>query len=536
MNKSGLVIRLAIVIVFTAVIVGLVTTQIFFRFTFLNEQSLGKQSINQLFHTISPTASIASYLGDEELTKEVVNGLISNDIVISAAIKTDTLLVKSDNYRGSSKALEFILYSPFQEERSVGTLYIEANEDYLRIKAESISATNTFVVAIEALIITIISILVTYYVITRPILSIGKALHLITPGTSERIDKPLSHQKSEIGQLADDVNDLLAKAEQQMVREKSLRSEVQVLESRFRMLFESASSAIALVESQGDILLYNEAFEGLIKKLRLPLKKNYGNFLQDLFIMKKEFHEQIQIAFANNESATAELELKSTEEDKIWVQVVVTLLTTDNFQENYQITLHDISKRKQQIALLDQKAHYDSLTNLLNRQAAEQHLKQLTTAGTPFALIMVDLNGFKPINDIFGHDAGDELLVHVSSQLLKSLRKADILSRWGGDEFVIILPITTREEVINVCGKLSSKLSKPLHLSQHDKSVFVTASMGVSFYPDDQVDLLELIRLADKAMYQVKKEKATNSELYLVFASDIVNMKNDRISNDNRNS
>lgn len=536
MNKSGLVIRLAIIIIFTAVIVGLVTTQIFFRYTFLNEQSLGKHSINQLFHTISPTASVASYLGDEGLAKEVVNGLISNDIVISAAIKTDKLMVKSDNYSESSKALEFSLFSPFQNERKVGILFIEANEDYLRVKAESISVNNTFVVAIEAIIITIISILVTFYVITRPILNIGKALHSITPGTNERIDKPLSHQKSEIGLLADDVNALLAKAEQQMLREKNLRSEVEILESRFRMLFESASSAIVLVESQGDILLYNQSFENLIKRLRLPLKKSYGNYLQDLFVLKVEFNEHIQMAFANNESATAELELIFPGEEKVWVQVVVTLLITDNYQENFQITLHDISKSKQQIILLDQKAHYDSLTNLLNRQAAEQYLTQLTVTGVPFALIMLDLNGFKPINDIYGHGAGDELLVHVSSQLLKSLRKDDMLSRWGGDEFVIVLPNTTKEEVTNVCGKLSSKLSKPLHLAQHDENIFVTASMGVSFYPDDQVALLELIRLADKAMYQMKKERATNSELYLVFANDIVNVEGDRSDNDNRSS
>jgi diguanylate cyclase (GGDEF)-like protein/PAS domain S-box-containing protein len=467
-------------------------------------------------------------LGDEELAKEVVNGLTSNDIITSAAIKTDKLMVLSDTYQQSSDTIEFVLYSPFEKERRVGLLYVEANESYLRTKADNISATNTFVVAIEALIITIISILVTYSVITRPILSIGKALHLISPGTSERIDKPRSHQESEIGQLADDVNDLLAKAEQQMLKEKSLRGEVQVLESRFRMLFENATSAIALVEPKGDILLYNDNFEKLIEKLKLPLKKNYGHYLQDLFIVKKELHEQIQIAFANNESATAELELISYQDESIWVQVVVTLLITDDFQESYQITLHDISKRKYQISLLDQKANYDGLTNLLNRQAAEQHLKLLTINRQPFALIMMDLNDFKPINDIFGHDAGDEILIHVSSQLLKSLRKADVLSRWGGDEFVIILPNTTKDEVINICAKLASKLGKPHHLSQYDKSVSVTASMGVSFYPDDQVELLELIRAADKAMYHVKKEQSINNELYLAFTSDIDDLDHDR--------
>tara|TARA_R110001583_G_scaffold10782_7_gene49592 strand:+ start:22310 stop:23902 length:1593 start_codon:yes stop_codon:yes gene_type:complete len=527
MNKSGLVIRLAVVIAFTAIIVGLITTQLFYRFTFLNEEALGKQSINQLYNTVSPTASIASYLGDEELAKEVVNGLTSNDIITSAAIKTDKLMVLSDTYQQSSDTIEFVLYSPFQKERRVGLLYVEANESYLRAKADNISATNTFVVAIEALIITIISILVTYSVITRPILSIGKALHSIRPGTSERINKPRSHQESEIGQLADDVNDLLAKAEQQMLKEKNLRGEVKILESRFRMLFENATSAIALVEPKGDILLYNDNFEKLIEKLKLPLKKNYGHYLQDLFVVKKELHEQIQIAFANNESATAELELISYQDESIWVQVVVTLLITDDLQESYQITLHDISKRKYQISLLDQKANYDGLTNLLNRQAAEQHLNKLIINGQPFALIMMDLNDFKPINDVFGHDAGDELLIHVSSQLLKSLRKADVLSRWGGDEFVIILPSTTKDDVINICAKLASKLSKPHHLSQYDKSVSVTASMGVSFYPDDQMELLELIRAADKAMYYVKKEQSINNKLYLAFTSDVDNLEHD---------
>lgn len=530
MNKSGLVIRLAVVIIFTAVIVGLITTQIFYRFTFQNEHFLGEQSIKQLYKTVSPTASIASYLGDEELAKEVVNGLISNDIVTAAAIKTDMLMVKSDNYQESADMLEFILFSPFQKERRVGVLLVKENEKYLADKANNISATNAAVVAIEALIITAISIFVTYYVITRPILSIGKALHSIRPGTLERISKPISHQNSEVGQLADDVNALLAKAEQQMLREKSLRSEVQVLESRFRMLFENATSAIVLVEPQGDILLYNETFEQLIEKLKLPLKKNYGNYLQDLVIMKEDLHEQVKIAFSNDESAVAELELISSPEENIWVQMVVTQLITDDFQENYQITLHDISKRKQQISLLDQKANYDNLTNLLNRQAAEQHLKLLTVTGVAFALIMMDLNDFKPINDVFGHDAGDEVLIHVASQLMKSLRKADVLSRWGGDEFVIVLPNATKKEVTNVCEKLAAQLSKPLHLSQHNKTVFVTASMGVSFYPDEQVGLLELIRAADKAMYQVKQEKSTDKALYLAFSSDLVEQEISRKS------
>lgn len=534
MNKSGLVIRLAIVIIFTAVIVGLITTQLFYRYTYLNEQTLAEQSINQLYNTVSPTASIASYLGDKELAKEVVNGLISNDIVTSAAIKTEVITITSDNYRQATDTKEFALFSPFQKDRRVGVLLVNADKLFITAKADKISATNTFLVAIEAFIITIISILVTYYVITRPILSIGKALHLVSPGTSDRVTRPFSHQHSEIGQLTDDINSLLVKAEQQMLREKALSNEVKVLESRFRMLFENSSSAIVLIEPQGDILLYNETFEKLIETLQLPLKKNYGNYLQDLFIRKKDLQDRVNIAFANNESATAEFELISSCEEKMWMQVVVTPLITDDYKENFQVTLHDISARKRQISLLDQKANYDSLTNLLNRQAAEHHITHLTASKLPFALILMDLNDFKPINDIFGHDAGDEVLIHVANQLLKSLRKGDILSRWGGDEFIIVLPEANKAEVINVCEKLASSLSNPHHLSQYDKSVFVTACMGVSFYPDDQVEQLELIRAADKAMYQVKHEKATNKGFYLLFANEMTKLASDRKNNGGR--
>lgn len=533
MNKSGLVLRLAIAIIFTAVVVGLVTTQVFYRYTFQNEQAAGEQSISQLYNTVLSTASIASYLNDESLAEEVINGLISNDIIETAEIKTDTMVIQSDDYQKLDSTRAFILFSPFQKERKVGTLHININEEFLAAKANEISTTNAIVLAIQALIITTISLLVSHYVITSPIVNIAERLHLIQPGTQDRIDKPRFHNKSEIGILADDVNILLSKAEQQLIKEKSLRDEVEILEARFRMLFENSTSAIALVEPNGDILLSNKTFDTMIARIGLPVKNNYGLYLADLFINANELHQQIKVDFDNDESAAIDLRLSTAKEETIWVKVVVTPLISDDEQDHYQIILHDISKRKKQILLLDQQANYDNLTALLNRQAAENHLENFIKAKTPFALIMLDLNGFKPINDTFGHDAGDEILIHVAKQLTNNVRKADMLSRWGGDEFVIALPNATKETVVLVTQKLIDKIGEPYHLVQYKEDVSVSASMGVSFYPNDQTGLLDLTRSADKAMYRVKQAKSTDKSLYLSFDHDSTCIARTNYSADN---
>lgn len=167
----------------------------------------------------------------------------------------------------------------------------------------------------------------------------------------------------------------------------------------------------------------------------------------------------------------------------------------------------DITERKQVEAKIRQMAQYDFLTKLPNRALMYDRIRQIHATASRYekryAVIFVDLDNFKPINDQMGHDAGDALLCQVADRLKSNLRVADTAARYGGDEFVVLVPeIGDENEVRVIAEKLSSALRQPYLIKQ--QVVSVTPSIGVALYPDHALDPDDLIRVADKAMYEVK--------------------------------
>lgn len=152
-------------------------------------------------------------------------------------------------------------------------------------------------------------------------------------------------------------------------------------------------------------------------------------------------------------------------------------------------------------------AFNDPLTQLPNRLAfqslANASLHLCKRNHTPFALMFLDLDGFKMINDTLGHSIGDKLLIKVSRRLDGVLRKSDIPSRQGGDEFVIALPDTDLSGASFVAEKILNEIAKPYRVDQHTLSV--TFSIGIAMFPDDGGDLENLSKKADIAMYEAKK-------------------------------
>ena len=122
------------------------------------------------------------------------------------------------------------------------------------------------------------------------------------------------------------------------------------------------------------------------------------------------------------------------------------------------------------------------------------------------ALMMIDLDRFKPINDLYGHEAGDFVLVEIAHRMHKCVRGEDMVIRWGGDEFLIFLQ--SGEEKLNpipVAKKILSQLSQPIRLDNNIE-VNVGASIGIALYPDHSDNLVNLIEIADDHMYQIKNE------------------------------
>ncbi|HNM76597.1 MAG: EAL domain-containing protein [Candidatus Accumulibacter phosphatis] len=168
----------------------------------------------------------------------------------------------------------------------------------------------------------------------------------------------------------------------------------------------------------------------------------------------------------------------------------------------------DISKEKQQQAQLEQAAHYDALTGVPNRvllaDRMRQALAQIQRGGGLMAVCYLDLDNFKPVNDSYGHEIGDRLLAEVAERLRDCLRGGDTVARLGGDEFVLLLlGLTCRDECETTMMRVLESLKTPFALL--GTSVLITASVGVSLYPDDDSDADTLLRHADQAMYLAKQ-------------------------------
>jgi len=168
----------------------------------------------------------------------------------------------------------------------------------------------------------------------------------------------------------------------------------------------------------------------------------------------------------------------------------------------------DITEKKKQDALILRQANFDSLTNLPNRRMfidrLEQEVKVANRKKQKFALIFLDLDNFKIINDSRGHVYGDALLVEAGKRIAHCVREVDTVARLGGDEFTIILSdLSDIYNVESICQKVLLALSKPFYIS--NMYAYISASLGVTIYPNDANTALELLKNADQAMYLSKK-------------------------------
>lgn len=172
------------------------------------------------------------------------------------------------------------------------------------------------------------------------------------------------------------------------------------------------------------------------------------------------------------------------------------------------IVVSDITGEKRSEEQVQQYAYHDHLTGLPNRRLLDDRLSmaiaQAKRLTGKIAVIFLDLDNFKPVNDTYGHDAGDELLQQLAKRIVNHVREGDTVARVGGDEFVIILPqVNTKAQARQLALRLLIACRQPFMIRNHE--VFVSASIGVSMYPDDGLDISDLIRSADMAMYHSKR-------------------------------
>jgi len=174
--------------------------------------------------------------------------------------------------------------------------------------------------------------------------------------------------------------------------------------------------------------------------------------------------------------------------------------------------VRDITEEKASASYLRYLAHFDPLTGLPNRLVLEERLsealEQARVSATRVALVFIDLNGFKAINDHYGHAAGDRVLITTATRLKKILRATDTVARIGGDEFVVILQDlppggSLQDEARSICQKIFVELSPPMTIGNDQRHI--GTSLGVAVFPDHAPSMDRLIHIADLAMYEAKR-------------------------------
>lgn len=192
----------------------------------------------------------------------------------------------------------------------------------------------------------------------------------------------------------------------------------------------------------------------------------------------------------------------------IWTRIMASSELNNNGELMLRGLIIDISEEKKREERIVFLADHDALTGLINRRHFQEHLEQHIAYGERYghqaALLFIDLDQFKYINDTYGHQAGDNYLIQVSHQLQKALRATDILGRLGGDEFGIILPVANDEEACEVAEHLLNSLTQ--NPWQHDNNALhISASIGITFFPQEDANPSQLLAQADAAMYTAKE-------------------------------
>ena len=275
-------------------------------------------------------------------------------------------------------------------------------------------------------------------------------------------------------------------------------------EIRYRLLFEQNAAGVCVSRLDGTIIDCNATFASMLGFRRAEL---VGRTMAELYANSAEADELTALLRGVGTLNSVEIELRRSDRRALWV-IENLVLVGDPATGVVHATVVDISDRKRAEEQIEFHAYHDVLTHLPNRKLFTDRLRHALTrakrAGKPVAVMFIDVDHFKTINDTLGHTAGDELLLEMSRRLRECVRDDDTVARLGGDEFTIILAeLRQAEDALTVAQKILEAVQEPLTIAQ--MPIVVTASIGISIYPVDGADPESLLRNADSAMYRAKE-------------------------------
>lgn len=511
----------------TVVMITTTLTLVLSNFAFISlEYHLGKKEVSQklsiLGEVIANQTSAALMFQDKPALQNNLNALTADDSIIRGCVygteqqlishyhatpsaSCPTLLYDLDN----STNLNFFQRFPIEfNNKNIGTLYIESNH------SELISRTQTFLifsafVFVFALVLALLLSSSLQAIVIGPIKGLSKTLRNIM----RKKDYSIRAEKQSFDELGDFVvlfNSLLSTVE---LENSSLRSS----EDRFRKL--TALSPVGIFQINNRL-----AFEYVNQRWRdIHATPDYLPSLESWMASihpddQQRFSKHWQNLIEKQESISIELRSIRRDNEVIWLQLLTSALHDQKGELlGYLGAISDISELKEAQLQMETLAFYDPLTGLANRRLFRDRLKKSISKAqrgkTAVALMFIDMDKFKRINDTLGHDAGDLLLVEVARRLQENMRDTDTVSRVGGDEFTVLLTdINSSTDALLIAEKLLRTLSEPFVV--HGHTLTTTVSIGITLTPEDSIDDNVLMKNADLAMYRAKELGRNNIQFF----------------------
>ncbi|MDP2809598.1 MAG: EAL domain-containing protein [Rhodocyclaceae bacterium] len=478
---------------------------------FVHKQSASR--LGELLDTVESTVSIACFVEDRQLALEVARGILKNSEVAGVAILTggkELASAQRSNMEQRADAvrkgvedgrLRRTVMSPFDRNQAVGEILLDPNHAEIERQVRETSRFAALLLALQLAIIAAVVVATVLHFIVRPVKFMSDRLHRLDAEAGERLPHPVGHGKNEIGRLTDDINALAGSLVAALEHEHALRLQREIDERKYRNIFDNADSGIFIADHRGRLLSCNRAF------LRLTGSPTTdGDTFQKLTDLPWHHptrpFDLIGLCLKGNIPQADDLELDIGTQTPHWLHVSLSPIGEGQVQG----LVTDVTQNKLSEASARQLAVTDPLTGVGNRLGLEHHLIETLHdhPDEPFALMLVDLDDFKQVNEALGIPAGDRVLLITSSRMLGCLKDSDWVARPGGDEFFIVLHGVDRHETAARIGnRIVAAIGEPLDLHD-DAPVSLGASIGITLYPADGANMATLLRNAEFALKRAK--------------------------------
>ncbi|MCW8826565.1 MAG: EAL domain-containing protein [Gammaproteobacteria bacterium] len=325
----------------------------------------------------------------------------------------------------------------------------------------------------------------------------------------------------------------LAKAHSEVTERYLAQKRAEELLRLHDTAFNSAHEGITLTDADGTIMAVNPAFSRITGYERDEVIGRNPRVLKS-GRHDDEFYKAMWKSIVDTGNWRGEI-WNRNKFGEVYPELlsITTVSNAENEVTNYVAVFADISRQKEQEHQLRQMAYYDALTDLPNRVLLTdrmiQSMSQTVRSNSVMAVCYLDLDGFKPINDTYGHEAGDRLLIEVANRFKDALRGGDTVARLGGDEFVfLILGLESNEEYEQAVNRLMNGIAQQITVNGNPMTI--SASIGVTLYPHDNSDADTLLRHADQAMYQAKQKGKDCFHLFDPEQDNLARSHHERIS------